>query len=186
MSAGAWPKWLLLGLLATLTTGTALIAVVRSTAPPPAIEVTLPEASPTDGVIKVYVSGAVAHPGIYQLQPGDRYADALAAAGGPTVDADTLAVNMARRARDEDHIHVPRAGEAVTSADGSAVVVLDLNTATLQQLDQLPGIGPVRAQKIVESRAKDGPFTQTDDLVRRKIIPQSSLDQIRELIQVRQ
>jgi competence protein ComEA len=132
----------------------------------------------------VYITGAVARPGVYEARTGDRYADALALAGGPTDDAEPLAVNMARRVRDEDHIHVPRRGEPpLVTADGEPV--LDLNTATLKQLEELPGIGPSRAQRIVESRTKDGAFTSPDDLVQRKIIPQSQLEPIRERIQVR-
>ena len=178
-------KWALAGGAATLVVGALLVLVLRSAAPPPALEVRLPDAPAGDGVLKVYVTGAVARPGIYQLQPGDRYADALAAAGGPTDDAEPLAVNMARRVRDEDHIHVPRRGEAAAVGSAEANVPLDLNTASVAQLETLPGIGPARAQKIVESRVKDGAFTRAEDLVQRKLIPQSTLEPLRGLIQVR-
>ena len=148
------------------------------------IEVRLPDAPAKDGVLKVYITGAVARPGVYEARAGDRYGDALALAGGPTEDAAPLAVNMARRVRDEDHIHVPRRGEPpLATAAGEPVV--DLNTATLKQLEELPGIGPSRAQRIVESRTKEGPFTSPEDLIQRKIIPQSLLEPIRERIQVR-
>ena len=183
---GTSPRMLVVGGVAAVVALALLVAVVRSAPSPPALEVRLPDAPATDGVLKVYLSGAVQRPGIYQVQAGERYADAIAAAGGPTDDAEPLAVNLARRVRDEDHIHLPRRGEAPPGGVPSAQAPLDLNTATLAQLDTLSGIGQVRAQKIVESRAKDGPFTQPEDLVRRKIIPQSLLDPIRELIQVRQ
>jgi competence protein ComEA len=178
-------RWTLLGAVGTMLALGAFVVVARSTAPPPALELRVPEAPSGDGVLKVYVTGAVAQPGIYQLQHGDRYADALAAAGGPTEDAEPLAVNMARRARDEDHIHVPRRGEAPAVVSGSAVV-LDLNTATVAQLESLPGVGPVRAQRIVESRTKDGAFTRPEDLVQRKLIPQSLFEPLRDLVLVRQ
>jgi competence protein ComEA len=178
-------RWALIGVGTAVLALGVLIVVVRSTAPPPALELRVPEAPGADGVLKVYVTGAVAQPGTYQLRPGDRYGDALAVAGGPTDDAEPLAVNMARRVRDEDHIHVPRRGEAPAGV-GAGAPVLDLNTATVAQLETLPGIGPVRAQKIVESRARDGAFSRPEDLVQRKLIPQSMLEPLRELVLVRQ
>jgi len=181
-AAARWAPW---GALAAVTVVAVALAVTasRGGSTQPAIEVALPDAPVSDGVLKVYITGAVAHPGIYAARPGDRYGDALALAGGPTDDADPLAVNMARRVRDEDHIHVPRQGEPplVTAAGEPR---LDLNTATVKQLEDLPGIGPTRAQKIVESRTKDGTFTRPEDLVQRKIIPLSMLEPIRERLQV--
>lgn len=182
--SGPGVKW-------TLGAGLALVALValffvgiRSASPPPAVEIRLPDAPPRDGVLKVYITGAVSRPGIYEARPGDRYGDALALAGGPSDDADPLAVNMARRVHDEEHIHVPRLGEpGLVTLAGEAI--LDLNTASLQQLEALPGIGPARAQKIIESRTKDGAFVRPDDLVQRKILPLSMLEPIRERIQVR-
>ena len=117
------------------------------------------------------------------MQAGDRFADALALAGGPSDDAEPLGVNMARRVRDEDHIHVPRRGEQLATATGDPAI--DINTATMAQLEDLPGIGPVRAQKIIESRTKEGAFRQPEDLVQRKLLPQSMFESIRERIQVR-
>ncbi|MGD9893947.1 MAG: helix-hairpin-helix domain-containing protein [Dehalococcoidia bacterium] len=177
-------KWIVAGSV-TITAVLALfLLAIRSASAPPAIEVKLADAPVADGVLKVYITGAIVAPGIYQVQPGDRYADALALAGGPTDDAEPLAVNLARRVKDEDHIHVPRQGEPLTvSAAGDPI--LDLNTATALQLEALPGVGPVRAQQIVESRAKEGPFTSPDDLVQRKLIPQSMIEAIRGRIQVR-
>ena len=161
-----------------------LFLALRSASSTPTLEIKVPDAPSHDGVLKVYISGAVARPGVYQAQPGDRYADALALAGGPIEDADPLGVNLARRVRDEDHIHVPRRGEPpLTLASGEPV--LDLNTATVKQLEELPGIGPARAQKIVESRTKEGAFTGPDDLVLRKLIPLSTLEPIRARLQVR-
>lgn len=177
-------RWVVAGSLVISVVLALFLLALRSAASPPPIEVKLADAPVADGVLKVYVTGAVAQPGIYQLQPGDRYADALALAGGPTEDAEPLAVNMARRVRDEEHIHVPRRGEQ-PPATAAGEPILDLNTATPAQLETLPGVGPVRAQQIVASRTKDGAFTGPDDLVQRKLIPQSMLDAIRERVQVR-
>lgn len=183
--AGVNLRWAALVGAVTALAVAALVVSIRSAAPPPALEVKLPDAPAADGVLKVYITGAVVNPGIYQLQAGQRYADAITAAGGPTADAEPLAVNMARRVRDEEQIHVPRTGEAAQGALTSHDAPLDLNTATAAQLDVLPGIGPVRAQKIIESRAKDGPFTKPEDLVQRKLTPQSTLDAMRDMVQVR-
>ncbi len=177
-------KWLVAGSIIISVVLALFLLAIRSASAPPSIEVKLADAPATDGVVKVYITGAVVSPGLYQLQTGDRYADALALAGGPTDDAEPLAVNLARRVKDEDHIHVPRQGEAapVTAAGDP---ILDLNTATALQLEALPGVGPVRAQQIVESRTKDGAFSGADDLVQRKLIPQSMLESIRGRVQVR-
>jgi competence protein ComEA len=173
------------GVIAAAIALALVIIALRTTIAPPAVEVRLPDAPARDGVVKVYVTGAVSRPGIYPVTAGARYADAIEAAGGPTEDADPLAVNLARRARDEDHIHVPRRGEGPSGPFLQAQQPIDLNTATVPQLESLPGIGPARAQRIVESRTKDGPFTRPDDLVLRRIVPQSSLEALRDLVQVR-
>src|SRR5581483_6446405 len=104
--------WLAAGAVSAL--GVGLVSYGALHPAPGAVEVRLSEAataSPTDGRMKVYVAGAVLHPGVYAVQPGDRVADALEAAGGPTDDADTLAINLARRLRDEDAVIVPRQGD---------------------------------------------------------------------------
>jgi competence protein ComEA len=177
-------KWIVAASVAITAVLALFLLAIRSASAPPAIEVKVADAPVADGVVKVYITGAVVSPGIYQVQPSDRYADAIALAGGPTEDAEPLAVNLARRVKDEDHIHVPRQGEALTvSAAGEPI--LDLNTATASQLEALPGVGPVRAQQIVESRTKDGAFKGPDDLVQRKLIPQSMLEAIRGRVLVR-
>jgi competence protein ComEA len=117
----------------------------------------------------VDVAGAVRRPGVYRLARGSRIADAIARAGGTTRSADTLAVNLAAPLADGEQVLMPsRAGSA--AAAGAAVDAsahpppVDLNTATAEQLDALPGIGPVTAQKIVEYRQAHGPFTSLDAL----------------------
>jgi competence protein ComEA len=178
-------RWILAGAVAAAGSLALVVAVLRSGGSPPPIELRVPDAPAADGVVKVYITGAVAQPGVYRVQAGDRYADALAAAGGPTEDAEPLAVNLARRVRDEDHIHVPRRGEPGPGGATTGSAALDLNTATAAQLEALPGIGPVRARLIVESRTKDGAFTRPEDLVQRKLIPQTMLEPLRELVLVR-
>ncbi len=133
------------------------------------------------GEIRVYVTGAVQQPGVYPLQEGDRWIDAVEAAGGPTADANLTAINLALRARDEDQIVVPRQGETAFAGIGQPPLI-DINTASETALETLPGIGQVRAGNIATSRTSDGPFADIDELLTRELIPRSVFDDIRELI----
>ncbi len=134
--------------------------------------------------IRVYIVGAVKNPGVYPAKESDRWIDALEAAGGPTADADLASVNLARRVQDEDEIVVPRIGQAVAGASQSKLV--NINTASKDDLMSLPGIGDVRAADIVQSRTTDGAFASIEDLLARKLVPQSVLDDISALITVSQ
>jgi competence protein ComEA len=135
--------------------------------------------------VRAYVTGAVNNPGVYPLKDGDRWIDALAAAGGATADANLTAINLARRVKDEDQIVVPRAGQTAV-AGASSGPLLDINAAAVAELDALPGIGQVRATNIIRSRQDDGPFAAIDDLLTRKLVPQSVFDDITPLITVNQ
>ena len=117
----------------------------------------------------VDVAGAVRRPGVYRLARGARIADAIARAGGATRSADTLAVNLAAPRVDGEQVLmpsrvVPAAAAGAAPDAGTHPPPVDLNTATAVQLDGLPGIGPVTAQKIVEYRQAHGPFTSLDAL----------------------
>jgi competence protein ComEA len=136
--------------------------------------------------VRACVTGAVNNPGVYPLKDGDRWIDALAAAGGAAADANLTAVNLARRVKDEDQIVVPRAGQAVAGAASAPGGLLDVNTASQAELDALPGVGQVRATNIIRSRQDDGPFAAIDDLLTRKLVPQSVFDDITPLITVNQ
>ena len=145
----------------------------------PGIEVQRLDPPPGVDEIRVEVAGAVARPGVVTVQPGDRVADAIALAGGlaPDADADADALNLALRLRDEDRVVVPRIGE------GSPL--LDINTATAEELDELPGIGPVYSAAIVDARERFGLFATTDGLVERDVIPEHVYDGSRTLITAR-
>jgi competence protein ComEA len=174
-------------LVALAAVGITVLTLATRSPSPASLELRLPEATrapPADGVLKVYLTGAVRRPGVYTVREGDRVGDLVETAGGPTDDADTLAVNFARRLRDEDHVHVPRRGEA-PPAPAAGTGRVDVNTASAAALETLPGIGPARAKAIVDSRTKDGPFAEPADLVRRRLLPQSVLDSIADLIVVR-
>jgi len=143
----------------------------RHTAPSPPLAVSQPE-------VRVYVIGAVRQPGVYSLWEGARWIDALEAAGGPAEDADLEAVNLARRARDEDMVIIPRRGSQGRSA------LVNINIASEKELEALPGIGPVRARAIVRSREEDGPFQSLEELLARNLIPRSIFEEIKNLVTV--
>ncbi len=144
-------------------------------------------------LLVVEVVGAVAHPGVYELPVGSRVADAIAAAGGYAADVDPRALearlNLAARLQDGQVIRVPRRGETGASGIGpvtdgaSTTGLINLNTASVEQLDTLPGIGPVTAQKIVASREQK-PFTSVEDLLSRKLVTAATMAKIRALVTV--
>jgi competence protein ComEA len=119
--------------------------------------------------VVVDVVGAVARPGLYHLESGSRIADAVARAGGLTRSANRTAVNLAAPVSDGEQVLVARRGAAGATAAGSAGAggatgPISLSAATPEQLDTLPGVGPVTAQKIVAYREKNGPFTSVEAL----------------------
>jgi competence protein ComEA len=116
----------------------------------------------------VDVAGAVRRPGVYRLTQGMRIADAVARAGGATRKADLAALNLAAPLADGEQVLVPRRGAAAAAPAGagaaSPTAPVDLNTASVEQLDALPGIGPTTAQKIVDYRQTHGAFHSLQDL----------------------
>ena len=178
-------RWLVIGLMAAPLLILIAVLVDRQLQGPQPLEINLGE-TPSASEIQVYVAGAVNRPGVYFLNDGDRWIDAVEAAGGPAADADVEAVNLARRLHDEDQVLVPRLGEQtpLDSAQASQNELVNINSASAAVLGSLPGIGEVRSQSIVDSRERNGPFSRIEELVERKLIPQSIFDQIRELITV--
>lgn len=133
------------------------------------LEVQRPEPSPTAAAVLVIdVSGGVRRPGLVRLRPGSRVADAIAAAGGLQPGASTAGLNLARRLVDGEQVLVARAGDRPAAPPAGAAPApggrLDLNLATLDQLDALPGVGPVLAQRIVDWRTEHGRFATVDQL----------------------
>lgn len=115
--------------------------------------------SPAAEVIVVAVMGQVQRPGLVELPPGSRVADALAAAGGPLPETDLSTLNLARRLVDGELITV-----GVASASSGPGGLLNLNTATAAELESLPGVGPVLAARIVQYRDQHGGFRTVDEL----------------------
>ncbi len=118
----------------------------------------------------VYVSGAVFYPDVYQLPPGARVKDLVEAAGGLRPDAAGERVNLAEPLSDAQHIHIPTTTElsaAPAPAAGAAAAaggLLDLNRASAADLEELPGIGPTLAERIITRRTEEGPFRAVEEL----------------------
>jgi competence protein ComEA len=157
----------------------------------------------TAGSIVVHAAGAVSRPGLYRLPRGSRVADLLDAAGGPTLETDLDRVNLAAPLADGQRLYLPRRGEvspSVVGPDGgagsgggagpgasgsaSASAPIDLNTATAEQLDALPGVGPATAAAIVAHRERNGPFTSIEGLLDVRGIGPAKLEAIRDLAAV--
>lgn len=165
-------------------------------APPAAEDMSAAEASssvvPT---VAVHVAGAVLRPGVYILKPGDRVADAIAEAGGALGSAAPDAVNLARIVSDGERIYIPTQEEAASGplADpaGSAAGAwdasqtpgkIDINKATASELEELPGVGPATAEKIVKDREANGPFRAPEDLMRVPGIGPKKFEAMRDLV----
>ena len=155
-----------------------------------AIEFVLPTpAPPSVAEIKVYVTGAVVMPGVYSLREGARLHELVEAASGVRADADLDAINLAARVKDEDHWRIPARGEAAAALSTVSQAVspgrIDLNSATVQQLQTLPNIGEVRARAIVSFREARGPFASVEDLIQVSGIGPETLAAVRDLVEAR-
>jgi competence protein ComEA len=137
------------------------------------------------GRLVVHVAGAVRHPGVLHLRPGARVDDAVRRAGGPTRRADLSAVNLAAKVEDGRQVLVPErprgAGVAGVAAP-EAIGPLNLNTATPEQLDELDGIGPGMAQRILDYREEQGGFGSIEELSRVPGIGEKRMAALREAV----
>lgn len=139
--------------------------------------------------VVVHVDGAVGAPGVYELPGSPRVNDAIVAAGGLAEGADTSGLNLAAPLSDGEKVHVPLAGESqpspAPSAPGAgegAGGLVNLNTATLEELDELPGVGEATARAILEDREKNGPFSSPEDLMRVSGIGEKKFEKLEGLV----
>jgi competence protein ComEA len=161
-------------------------------APDPPVGTGPAAAAGPSGRVAVHVAGRVRRPGLVRLPAGSRVHDAIRAAGGVTAGADLDAVNLARRLTDGEQVRVPGRGDPAPAPAGASAAPgpgadpaapLDLNSATAEQLDTLPGVGEVTAGRIVAYRTAH-PFTAVDELLEVPGIGQRRFDQLKDLVTV--
>jgi len=144
--------------------------------------------------VAVHIGGAVRNPGLYYLDPSSRVADAIQSAGGPTADADLDAINLASRVTDGLKIVVPSrvnkensmvaADSGQSSGTSESGGKININTASARELEELPGIGEVLAERIVSFRETNGPFKSIEEIKKVSGIGEKKFESIRDLIVV--
>ncbi|MFD0922111.1 ComEA family DNA-binding protein [Saccharopolyspora rosea] len=170
-----------------VVTATWLQRPVAEPAPPLPLSPPPPPAASAPAQLVVSVVGKVERPGLVTVPAGSRVADALDAAGGPLPDTDVTALNLARRLVDGEQLYVavPAPAQAAgQSGGGAGDGKVDLNTATEEQFDALPGIGEVTARRIVQWRTEHGRFDSVDQLREVGGIGESRFARLRELVRV--
>ncbi|TFB51984.1 ComEA family DNA-binding protein [Cryobacterium tagatosivorans] len=151
-----------------------------------------PDGSASGGILFVHVLGAVRRPGLFEVHDGARVIDVVAAAGGLLATADPAGVNLARLVGDGEQVYIPKLGEAQPGAPpgGTGAVgaphapggKVSLNSASVSELDTLPRIGPLMAQRIIDYREANGPFAAIEDLRNVTGIGDKTFDGLKELI----
>lgn len=148
---------------------------------------------PTPAPLQVHITGAVARPGVYALPPGSRIQQAIDAAGGLIAQADPSMLNLVAFVEDGQRLHVPTQGEpgesparAPSTGEKSGEITgkININTATLEQLDKLPGIGEITAQKIIEYRSMHGPFPNIEAIMDVDGIGEGTFEEIKNYISI--
>jgi len=152
--------------------------------------------APTPEPIQVHIAGAVVRPGVYDLPEDGRVQDAVQAAGGFVAEADKNALNLAARVEDGERLDIPYVAGFIPEEESGFVVVsegtpsslfgdlVNINTASVEELDELPSIGPTIAQRIVEYREAFGPFASIEDIVNVSGIGQATYNEIKDQITV--
>ena len=153
--------------------------------------------APSPVPIQVHVTGAVVRPGLYDLPEDSRVMDAVEAAGGFVAEADKNRINLAARVEDAEKLDIPYVAGFVPDEEQGFVVIsegtpsplageelVDINNASLEELDKLPGIGPTTARNIINYREENGRFRRIEDIVNVPGIGPATFDDIKDLIMV--
>ena len=185
--------YVLLGVMAGFVLAGVLVFVSRAPAGEPIVLRPAPTAAP----IAVHVIGAVPRPGLYNFLEDVRVQDAIDAAGGLLAEADANSLNLAALLEDGQQLVIPyKAGsepietvnlpssETATPAPNSGEDLVNINTATLEELDTLPGIGLTTAQKIIDYRTVNGPFSTIEDIMNVSGIGPATFEDLKDLITV--
>lgn len=186
--------------LTIVTLGAVAMLVLRQPAQAQPVDLLIPTANPADAPIPtptpalfvVHVSGAVDAPGVYTVHQGARVADVVALAGGAGANADLERTNLAAPVTDGQRLFVPRLGEPVPpvvagtapAVDGTPAGPVDLNTATVAELEGLPGVGPATASAIVAYRDEHGGFSSISELLEVPGIGPAKLSLVEDLVVV--
>lgn len=140
---------------------------------------------PTPSPLLVHVSGAVQNPGVYSLPVGSRIVDVIQAAGGLLPEASEDEINLAAFLIDGQKIYIPRTGEEIPSSmrmESNPDTKININTATAEELDSLPGIGNTKAEAVISYRQQNGPFQAIEDILNVPGIGPTIFEQIKEYI----
>jgi competence protein ComEA len=194
------------GLLLGVASSFGAMSLLNQVRPAPIVIVApeptpLPELTATPGLIRVFVNGAVKQAAVYELPPNSLVQQAIEAAGGFMEEANTAVINLAQPLSDGLQIYVPTQGEEVTApalltvsnpvpgdtAETSSTIpgsLININTATGAELEELPGIGPTTAQNILDHRDANGPFATIESIMDVSGIGDGRFNQIKELITV--
>lgn len=200
-------KWLSLFAAVSISVllGTTIIGVVRLASQPPRGNAIVLLPPPTPIPMQVHISGAVENPGVYALSPGDRVQDAVAAAGGFTAEAQDSGLNLAALLEDGARVQVPAKPQAESPAPTTGVQpkeeettdqppsppapeastkLVNINTATQEELETLSGIGPATALKIITFRTENGPFGSIEEIQKVSGIGPVTFENIKDFIRV--
>jgi len=186
--------YVLLGVMAGFVLAGVLVFVARAPAGTPIV--LLP--APTKAPVTVHIIGAVPRPGLYEFAEGARVQNAIDAAGGILAEANVNAINLAALLEDGQQLDIPYIDGIVPADDTTVelpsstevatsdpnVELVNINTATLEELDTLPGIGPTTAQKIIDYRTTNGPFAAIEDITNVSGIGPATFENIKTLIKI--
>jgi competence protein ComEA len=178
--------WLSAFIIVGVLLGAGIIFLVTR---PPRGEPIILLPAPSQSPFTVYVNGAVKKPGLFAVPPGSRVNDVIQAAGGTTDDANIDTLNLARIIEDGEQITVPERINSTldsneTEVSDPSLLMVNINTASLEQLDTLPGIGPITGQNIIDYRTANGPFTTIEQLLDVPNIGQITFDKVKDFISI--